>query len=151
MAAPGDARAALRRLVDGYAIEADRRDGAALAALFVEDGRLLLHEDGDPDAAPTREVIGRTKIESAIGRLERYRRTFHLVGQHIADLIDDDHATAITYCQAHHVTVADDGSASDYVMHIRYLDDFVRDEGGDWRFETRHLVLVLTETHPVNC
>jgi hypothetical protein len=141
--------AAIRRLVDQYAIEADRRDGAALAALFVEEGRLLIHTDGDADGEPTGQRGGRAEIAAAIDTLARYRRTFHLVGQHVAEIVDEDHATAVTHCQAHHVTVADDGSASDYVMHIRYLDEFVRDEGGDWRFETRRLVLDFVDDHPI--
>jgi hypothetical protein len=47
------------------------------------------------------------------------------------------------------VTVADDGTASDRVLSIRYLDDFVR-EVGEWRFDTRRLVFVINEEHPVD-
>ena len=140
---------ALRRLVDHYALAADRHDGAALAALFIEDGRLLIHQGSDPSAEPIRRRTGRAEIAAAIETLVRYRRTFHLVGQHVAELVDDDHATAVTYCQAHHVTAGDDGPATDHVMMIRYLDDYVR-AAGEWRFATRRLLVDWTATHPVD-
>ncbi len=137
----------IRRLVDRYAIGADRRDGDAVAALFIPDGSLLIHSDGDPDGAPDRERHGRAEMSAAIASLSRYRRTFHLVGQHVADLVDDDRATAITYCEAHHVT--DGEPPTDRVMLIRYLDELVRTDDGTWRFALRRLVVDLTDTHPL--
>ena len=74
-----------------------------------------------------------------------YDATFHFVGQQQVD-IDGDTATGETYCIAHHLTIPDDGSpATDYIMFIRYQNQFVRlDEG--WRFAVRELNIDWTET-----
>ena len=89
------------------------------------------------------ERTGRDEIALAISKM-RYTPPSHLVGQQQAD-IQGDTATGETYCLAHHLTVPDDGSpATDFIMLIRYQDQFVRlDEG--WRFAVRELHIDWTE------
>jgi len=137
----------LRALVAAYAHAADRREPAALAALFTDDGLLAIHE-GDPGSAdgrasvPVRERRGRAEIETAIAGLARYDVTTHVLGQHTAD-VDGDHATAETYCMAHHLTTTD-GKHHDHVLSIRYLDRFCKIDGA-WYFEERRLVIDWTD------
>ncbi len=72
----------IRQLVARYALALDGRDVATLVSLFVPDvevhdgrrGREALAEWFDPTLRP-------------------YRTTFHLIGNHVIDLVDDDHAT----------------------------------------------------------
>jgi ketosteroid isomerase-like protein len=142
-----DDHEALRVLVAAYAHAADRREPAALAALFTDDGLLAIH-DGDPGSpdgratVPTRERRGRAEIETAITGLARYDVTTHMLGQHTAD-IDGDHATGETYCMAHHLTTTDVGR-HDHVLSIRYLDRFRKIDGA-WYFEERRLVIDWTD------
>ena len=142
-----DDHEALRQLVAAYARAADRRQPTALAALFTDDGLLAIH-DGEPLSpdgrapVPTRERRGRTEIETAITSLARYDVTTHVLGQHTAG-IDGDHATAETYCMAHHITKTSSGR-HDHVLSIRYLDR-CRKIDGTWYFEERRLVIDWTD------
>jgi len=127
-----DDRRALTELSHRYAAHVDDRDFAALGTLFTEDAVLV-------SGAGPRE--GRTAILDAMQRLERYDRTFHLVGQ-VRLWIEPDGPHGETYCTAHHFTTADDGTTTDRVLHIRYHDRFVHDPGDDgpgWRFARRAL------------
>jgi ketosteroid isomerase-like protein len=138
---------ALRALVAAYARAADRGQPAALAALFTDDGLLAIHDGdtGSPDGrarVATRERRGRAEIETAITGLARYDVTTHMLGQHTAD-IDGEHATAETYCMAHHLTTTP-GGRHDHVLSIRYLDRF-RKVDGTWYFEERRLVIDWTD------
>ena len=47
-------------------------------------------------------------------RLDRYEHTFHQIGQQTV-VLDGDRASGETYCLAHHVEVAADGSPEPYV------------------------------------
>ena len=139
-------RSAVRELVDRYAVEVDRHDGDAVAALFVPDGRLELHRDGIGRPV-TSVVAGGDAIAAAIDGLARYRVTTHLVGQHLVDLVDGDVATGVAYCLAHHVGAEGDPSAN-RVDSIRYLDDYVRTDDG-WRFVRRRLSFDWSEVRTV--
>jgi SnoaL-like domain len=142
-------RMALRRIVDAYAHHVDRREHAQTAALFTDDGALLIY-DGQPNGqAPTRERHGRAQIERGMAGLDRYLATTHFIGQHTADLADAaTTATSETYCLAHHISRTDSGGRTNYVMSIRYLDAFVKTEEG-WRISERRLVLDWSETRPI--
>lgn len=140
-----DDRAQLRELVDAYARCADRVDNEGLAALFTPDGVLRICERGNPE--PVRQRFGRAEISEAIKGLTRYEVTMHLVGNHYSE-IDGDSATGETYCRASHITVHDDGSRTNHVMNIRYLDQFVRLPEG-WRIATRELQVEWTEDHTI--
>lgn len=135
----------LRALVDAYARCADRIDNVGLAALFVPDGVLRICERGNP--TPLRQRNGRDEISEAIKGLSRYEVTMHLVGNHYVEL-DGDTATGETYCRASHITVHDDGTRSNHVMNIRYLDRFARLAEG-WRIAERELQVEWTEDHAI--
>ena len=140
---PLDDRVALVDLVAAYARECDQCHPDEIAALFTDDGGFTVIR---PDAEPT-EVRGRDRLVSAFAGLSRYEHTFHHVGQQTVEL-DGDRATGDTYCIAHHVEAAADGSRSVMAMHIRYQDRYARTAGG-WRFEFRTLLVDWTETRPL--
>ena len=133
-----DDRRALTDLSYRYASGVDDRDFDALGALFTEDA-VLVSGAGPRD--------GRTSILDAMRRLERYDRTFHLVGQ-IRLWVESDGPHGETYCVAHHFTTDDHGATTDGVMYLRYHDTYVYDssvaEDAGWRFTRRALDIVAT-------
>jgi uncharacterized protein (TIGR02246 family) len=131
-------RDALRRLVERYATAVDHRDLDAAAACFLPEGRLTVG-----DGAP---LEGRAAIVGALGRLGRYEVTAHLLG-HSHHAVEGNRATGESWCRAHHV-YEDGGVRRDWVMAIRYVDRYVRDEEG-WRIEDRHLVIDWLEDRPL--
>ncbi len=143
-------RLALRDLVDGYAFAVDGDDPGSAAQLFTPDGELRIFHRGA--AEPVRERIGRDAIATAMAGLDRYETTLHVVANHRVD-IDGGAAIGETYCLAHHIRDVEgpDGVMArfDYVMHIRYLDRFVRTDEG-WRIARRHLQVEFTEDRPVD-
>ncbi len=139
-------RMAIRRLVDDYARAADRVDGPAAGACFAPDGMLRLFERGSDE--PLRVRTGPEDIATAFGGLSIYDVTLHIVANHYVEL-DGDTGTGETYCLAHHIHDADDGSGKlDYVMAIRYLDQYRRTPDG-WRFSRRDNHLQFAEDRPV--
>ena len=67
-----------------------------------------------------------------------FEKTQHFSG-HIAIDFDDtnpDLAYAESYAEAHHLRTADDGSVSDLVYGLRYIDRFTR-VNGEWRIAHR--------------
>jgi ketosteroid isomerase-like protein len=131
-------RDALRRLVERYATAVDHRDVEAAARCFLPDGRLTVG-----DEAP---LEGEAAIVAALGRLERYQVTAHVLG-HSNHAVDGDRASGESWCRAHHV-YEEAGVRRSWVMAIRYLDRYVR-SGEGWRIEDRHLVVDWLEDRPL--
>ena len=133
-----DDRRALTELSYRYAAHVDDRDFEALGRLFTEDAVLV-------SGSGTRE--GRAAILEAMHKLERYERTFHLVGQ-VRLWVEPDGPHGETYCAAHHFTTAADGATADHVLAIRYPDRYVAapdaTPGDPWRFARRALDIVAT-------
>ena len=78
--------------------------------------------------------------------LNAYTATMHFNGQSTVSL-NGDTATGESYCIAHHLTVAEDGSRTLMLAHIRYLDQFAKQDG-QWLFTERRLMVDWTETRP---
>jgi ketosteroid isomerase-like protein len=131
-------RDALRRLVERYATAVDHRDVEAAASCFLPGGRLTVGTEPP--------IEGRAAIVGALGRLARYEVTAHLLG-HSNHVVDGDRATGESWCRAHHL-YDDGGTRRDWVMEIRYLDRYVREDEG-WKIEDRHLVVDWLEDRPV--
>ncbi|MER6197306.1 nuclear transport factor 2 family protein [Streptomyces sp. NPDC001586] len=138
-------RLALRELVDAYAHCADRRDAKGQMALFTEDTRFVVYMDVR-DPKPTQELHGRASLAPVFDALNAYAATTHFNGQSAVNL-DGDHATGVTYCLAHHVTEAEDGSQALMIASIRYLDTMVKHHGA-WLFAERLLMVDWTDTRP---
>jgi ketosteroid isomerase-like protein len=138
-------RLAIRELIDAYAHCADRRDAKGQMALFTEDSRFLVFMDyASPE--PTQQLQGRESLAPVFDALNAYTVTMHFNGQSTIDL-DGDRATGESYCLAHHLTVGEDAGRTMMVASIRYLDQFVK-QNGAWLFAERRLLVNWTETRP---
>jgi ketosteroid isomerase-like protein len=140
-------RLAIRELFDAYAHCADRRDVEGQKALFTEDTDFLVFMEGE-GTAPSQELSGREALTPVFEDLNRYEATTHFNGQSTIDL-DGDIATGESYCLAHHL-LTEDGERKLFVASLRYLDTFVKRDGG-WLFAERKLYVDWTETrssHP---
>ena len=138
-------RLAIRELVDAYAHCADRRDAKGQMALFTEDTRFLVFMDATA-AEPTQELHGRESLAPVFDNLNTYNTTMHFNGQSTVSL-DGDRATGESYCLAHHLTIGEDGQRTMMIASIRYLDEFVKQDG-QWLFAERRLMVNWTETRP---
>jgi len=138
-------RLAIRELFDAYAHCADRRDAKGQMALFTEDTHFLVYMDAK-DPEPTQELHGRDSLAPVFDALNVYAATMHFNGQSTVSL-NGDTATGESYCIAHHLSVGDDGSRTLMLAHIRYLDQFVKQDG-EWLFAERRLMVDWTETRP---
>jgi ketosteroid isomerase-like protein len=135
-------RLAIRELVDAYAHCADRRDAKGQMSLFTEDTRFLVYMDAKAEA-PTQELRGRESLAPVFDNLNVYAATTHFNGQSTVEL-SGDRGTGESYCIAHHVSIAQDGSRSLMIASIRYLDEFVK-QGDSWFFAQRELKVDWTE------
>jgi ketosteroid isomerase-like protein len=138
-------RLAIRELIDAYAHCADRRDAKGQMALFTGDTRFLVFMDATA-AEPAQELHGRESLAPVFDDLNQYVATMHFNGQSTI-LLDGDRATGESYCLAHHLTEAEDGSRTLMVASIRYLDTFARQDG-TWLFAERRLMVNWTDTRP---
>lgn len=109
----------IRQLASRYAVAVDSRNLDALVALFVADVQ-----------------VGRERGHAALRAqfdesLRAVERTFLLVGTHVIDLVDDDHATGSVYCKG-------EIQAGDRWIHqaILYADTYGRQDGR-WLFVRR--------------
>src|ERR1700736_4083680 len=139
------ARLGTRGVVDAYAHCADRRDAKGQMALFTEDTRFLVFYDVT-SAEPSQEMQGRESLAPVFDDLNQYVATMHFNGQSTMSL-DGDRATGESYCLAHHLTVGEDGQRTMMIASIRYLDEFVKQDG-EWLFAERRLMVNWTETRP---
>jgi ketosteroid isomerase-like protein len=141
------ARVALRSLVDAYALHVDRRQPAAVAALFTDDARFVAHFHTDRHGQPVVRN-GRAKIEAALeAGLAQYVATTHVVGGHVVE-VAGARAHGETVCLAHHVYERD-GATRFLVMAVRYEDEYVC-EAGTWRFASRQLRLDWRDDRPLD-
>lgn len=138
----------LRRLVDSYAVAVDRRDGEAVADLFLHGGELLVHSNGDPDGAPDQTRNTRDQLVAGPLKLSRFLSTSHLVGQQVVEPEDEGAARGIVYCIADHLYSNPDGQRMTFVVHVRYLDQYER-MARSWFFRRRRVLFDFVEHRPV--
>jgi ketosteroid isomerase-like protein len=119
----------IRQLASRYAVALDARDIDALVALYVDDvrvgrsrsGREALHEDFER-------------------QLRRVGITFLLVGNHVIDFGEPDHARGVVYCKGE----IQDGERWIH-QAIRYDDTYERREGHWYFVRRKHLLFYGTE------
>jgi hypothetical protein len=154
-------RVALRALVDGYAVAADRRDIPGFLAVFAPDATLTTFEPGGRQRGARH---GHEELSTVPPALERYERTLHLVTTHHVEAFEDDasedEAAGVAYCEAHHHRPPDLGAApppgtagaapsgTDKVMYIRYEDRYAR-HGPGWRIRAREVHVIWVEERPL--
>jgi uncharacterized protein (TIGR02246 family) len=136
----------LHELVERYAQACDRADGAAVAALFTEDGVLTTWMDPASDR-PTGERTGRAAIAEAVGGIARYAATHHTISSHTSN-VEGATAAGETLCTAHHVKEGR-GKRTDEVLYIRYVDTFARTSSA-WLFSRREVRVQWVSTLPVD-
>jgi SnoaL-like domain len=114
----------IRQLASRYAIALDARDLDTLVELFV------------PDVKVGRGQIGRTALkENFYEQLRDLGVTILFVGNHVIDLVDDDHATGIVSCRGE-IEMGEQW----VVQAIQYHDVYERRDGA-WLFvRRRHLL-----------
>jgi hypothetical protein len=138
-------RLAIRELVDAYAHCADRRDVEGQMALFTADTEFLVFMDSN-NANPTQKILGRDGLRPVFENLSTYEATTHFNGQSTV-ICEQDSATGISYCLAHHVKV--DGQGRNLMIaSIRYLDHFVKIDG-HWYFKQRKLMVDWIDNRPL--
>lgn len=117
-----EAREEIRQLVARYALALDSRNIDDLVALFVDD---VATGDGRHGRAALADWFD--------GVLRPYTTTFHLIGNHVIDLVDDDHATGVLYCRPEH-------EVGDLwvVMPLQYWDRYER-RADRWYFRSRSI------------
>ena len=84
-----EALEAIRQLVARHALAIDSRDLNALVGLYVED---VAAPDGRVGRAALRDWFDT--------ELRKFGTTFHLVGSHVVDLLDEDHAQGTVHVRA---------------------------------------------------
>jgi hypothetical protein len=135
----------IRQLIDEYAHHADRRNPAGQAALFTENGRVLVYT-GDPENnEPVQTVTGHGELEAAFAGLSAYQATTHFNGQSTIT-ISGETATGETYCLAYHLQDVE-GVRTLTTMSIRYLETIARVDAR-WRFAERKLIIDWTDSRP---
>jgi SnoaL-like domain len=114
----------IRQLASRYALALDSRDVATLVSLFVDDVQVADGGSGRDALAEWFDPI-----------LRPYRTTFHIIGNHVIDILDDDHATGVVYCRPEH-------EVGDLwvVMPMQYWDRYER-QHGEWKFRSRRPVV----------
>jgi SnoaL-like domain len=114
----------IRQLASRYAIALDARDLDMLVNLFVDDVRV------------GRDLVGREALRASFtDQLRDLGITILLVGNHVIDVVDDDHATGIVSCRGE-IEMGDQW----VVQAIQYHDTYERREGV-WLFvRRRHLL-----------
>jgi ketosteroid isomerase-like protein len=145
---PGGDRWEIRQLVERYAQAADQSDGAAVAALFAEDGELSIWLVPNADR-PTRRRQGHVAIAKAIDGLASYRATHHTIASSVVSIAGDS-AAGETRCVAHHIEAetAADGTVVDRVLYLCYVETFARIEAR-WRFTAREVHVQWASVQPV--
>jgi 3-phenylpropionate/cinnamic acid dioxygenase small subunit len=136
---------ALRDLVYRYALALDGRDADALLAVFSPDAVVRVFR---PDTThPASETRGHEQIGMMVPAMTaRYTKTMHAVSNPTC-AVDGNVATGSAYCVAHHL-IADDPLPRTFVVHLRYDDEFRREEGDDWRIVHRDIRFLWTAEGP---
>lgn len=128
---------AIRQLSFRYARAADRRDYAAFAEVFLEEGSLVL---------PETTLDGLPAIQAAMAQLEQFTRTQHFVQNVLAE-VSGDEASAEVYCLASHIYLKA-GAQHKLDWGIRYLDELQRTSEG-WRIRRRELIREWVQDLPL--
>jgi len=135
----------LETLSRRYAAAVDRRDSAALLAVFTPDATLR-HEQ--PGREP-RNLTGHDELVGIISIVARFPRTYHLVAQSLY-VVDGESAVGEVYCTANHFRDGKSGSGRNHIMYIRYLDRYSANSDGRWRIAHRTVTVDATEDRPVS-
>lgn len=127
-------RLAIRELVEAYAHCADRRDAKDQMALFMPDAHFMVYMNAK-DSTPSQELHSREALAPVFADLNKYEATTHFVGRTTISALEDDRATAESYCLAHHVWT-EAGIRRLMLASLRYCDSFSKTDRA-WLFAER--------------
>ena len=158
---PGDSvleaevRDHLRSLAVDYAAAVDGRDPDLLRSLFTADAVLTVETLATGESRVRDGVAAIADIPAALAA--RYPRPVHLLGPSRYDRgPGPDEATGEVLCEAHHHVGGLGTGSVDRVLHIRYLDRYVRrqaepdsDPRAGWRFAARTVQVQFTTEQPI--
>ncbi len=138
----------LRTLAEQYARGVDRRDDVeGFVALFLPDATITIHDPSE--STDPREIRGADRLARIPEVIQRYPKTFHMLGQSTY-AIGDGEATGEVYCIAHHLTP---GRAAWWyrLRDVHPLRGHLpAQRQGAWKFAHRRLRVDWTETRAVN-
>ena len=135
---------AISRTIARYARYADQRRTADMAALFADDGRLLMFRPRATE--PAEAAQGREQLVAAFESLRAFAATSHVLAPSEIE-VDGDVAHATTACMSHHVSEAG-GQKTRFTLADRYEDTLVRTQGA-WLFRERRKYTAWTESAPL--
>jgi hypothetical protein len=118
------ARDGIRQLAERYALAVDSKDLEGIATLFVDDV-----DNGRYGAGP----VGLKRFLDQ--SLRNFHCSMHLVGNHVIDFDDDDHAQGVVYCRAHHHVLEPEHW---FDVALAYFDTYEW-ASNRWRFRRRRV------------
>jgi ketosteroid isomerase-like protein len=136
---PAD-RSDLDDLVARYAAAVDRRDWAALGALFAEDA-VLVTPDVTGSLEPLVESHGRDAVVATISAVAGFAATLHHLTGSVWE-VSGSTAEGRTTAVAHHVEAGPEPRS--WVWHVEYADRCTR-SGAGWVFSRRTLTVRMIE------
>lgn len=135
-----DAPLQLRDLAHRYAAAVDRRDGAALVALFTGEGAIRGWGDNPIDYS------GPARLTAMMDDLAMFERTMHNVFNQLFEQDADGRVHGTTYCIASHLLPGAEPRLVD--MAIWYHDSYACTDG-NWQFSERRLQILWVENREV--
>jgi len=119
----------IRQLASRYAVALDARDLDTLVSLFVDDVRV------------GSDQVGHDALRASFtAQLRDLGVTILLVGNHVINVVDDDHATGIVSCRGE-IEMGEQW----VVQAIQYHDTYER-RNGSWLFVRRRHLLFYERT-----
>jgi hypothetical protein len=129
----------IRGVIYRYCRGIDRRDFALVRSCY--------HADATDDHGDFRGTVNEF-ITYVQGTLPRYERTMHFIGNVLVE-VDGDDARSESYVVAYHRLPASSSKPErDFVVNLRYVDDFER-RAGEWRIATRVCAVDFARLDPV--
>lgn len=135
------AKEEIRELVLRYCRAVDRRDYAALPALY--------HPDATDDHSPMYKGDAQGYLEWLPSMLETMTVTSHMVQNHLI-AVEGDRAEGEVTMISYHLTKDDDGKDIEIIIGGRYLDRYEKRDG-QWRFSHRKIVMDWNQIQPSLC
>ncbi len=135
------AKDAIRDLVLRYCRAIDRRDYAALPALY--------HDDATDDHSPMYCGSAAGYLEWLPSMLETMTVTSHMVQNHLI-AVEGDRAEGEVVMISYHLTKDESGQDVEIIIGGRYLDRYERRDG-IWRFAHRKIVMDWNQIQPSTC
>jgi hypothetical protein len=136
---------ALQALAARYAAGVDRRDRELFLSAFHAEATLRIFHKGPDGEEVISTRTGHEEIGVIPSVISRYEKTFHFLGNHLCRITGDE-AEGEVYCTARHLSLGIHGGL-DFIMLIRYQDQYRRDPDQNWLIADRLVLVDWTELH----